>query len=398
MAGRTARFRFNKFGGGVPGTIGDDASKFTSLDRDLMDSLFAQIESHDHKFRLPHSDLTNEPSLVLEPGAGDLDAGVTYYYCYSLVDAFGVETMPSPMAEITLPDLLEVPDPPVAYVDEGNSEGNLEPGLYYYVVTALRDQEESVISDVETLTLSPEYGAITIELPEYGEADGFRIWRMRHTDPGYTPVGVVNVPTAVFVDDGSVEADPCACDPENMPPTSFNRGMSDYAVEVSLPSGLSLDGFTGWRLYRTTIQGAAEWPTASLVHQIVEREDEYDPESPLLRSYLDTGEALSPGRPQEIIESMQLVPFTFDTKAELPNPAPYPAGYPLLVGRKLYVKVGSAWELVAGGGAGGMGQILTAPDGGRWVMSVDSSGNVVTTPTAFPGPPTPPQNVQIEEV
>jgi|GEM_PF-6213059 len=399
MAGLTSRFRFNKFGGGTPGTIADNAQKFTGADRDAIDRLLAQTERHDHHLRAPSATLATAPTAELASDDGVLVGGETYYYRFSVVGSDGTETVASPEVAVATPEPLVAPGIPELWVDSVSAEGDLA-GIYYYALTALRGAEESILGPLGTISVVAPDGAVTIGLPDFGEADGLRIWRMGMNDPGWTRVTTINADDGVteFVDDGSVPPDPCACDPANLPPTGFNNGVAVYRIEVTLPEDVDLSTASAWRLYRSTVSG--QYATASLVHEVVETQDEWDEESPLMRSWSDVGDPLVDGSPLDFEANMAFAPYVFDGGAELPDPNGYPERYPFLLGNELCALVDGQWALVAGGGGGSSAAIpgptiLTSPSGDRFVLTVDDLGALAATPTLLPGPPTAPQNVTV---
>jgi len=386
MAGRTPRFQFNYFGSGVPGTPNDDGQKFFGLDRALMDRLLAQVETHDHKYRPPTTLFADPMAAQLNASGGMIQGGYTYYYRYSVVDEHGNESIAGPEVAVATPGLLSIPGLPSAFYDE-STPGTLRPGIYYYALTALRGTEETPIGQAALVQVQPGEGSITLDLPQYGEADALRVWRMSSTEPGYTRVGLVSAPQTQFVDTGAVPADPCACDPGNAPPAA-NTGTGSYSISLDLPSSVDLSRARAWRLYRTMFPGA--YPTASLVHEVVERENEWDDQSPLLRSWEDVGLNLQVGKPMDADLNMRFAPLSLDiADGDLPLPGPYPAGYPIVSDGVLYVKIATAWVPVGGGSSGGgsFSGVMTSPGGNRFILSVDDDGQMVTTPTDFPGPP-----------
>ena len=401
MAGRTRRFRLNKFGAGTPGSISDDGQKYTSTDRDLLDSLLASIETHDHRFRPPSESIAEPPTFVLNTTGGSLVGGFDYFYRFSVLEANGAETIASPEIRVEVPDPLPAPGAPALWADPTVLGGTLAPGTYYYALTGFRGDEESTLGPLAMASVLAGSGSITLDLPTYGDADSFQVWRMGVNDAGWTRVGIAATPN--FVDDGSVPSDPCACDPGNTPPF-FNTGVSSYSVEVFLPASVSTIGKLGWRLYRTTTAGV--YSNRSLVHQVIETEDQWDETSAVVRSWLDDGLPLTPGSPGDFDASMHFVPFVFDRATTLPAPTGYPEFYPLMVDGTLRVLIGGEWRTVGGGGGdeeGGeeegavpkVSMVLTSPNGKRWVQTASDAGGLVLVETQLPGPPTPPQNVTV---
>src|SRR6478735_4067558 len=225
MAGTTPRFGFNFFGAGTPGTISDNGQKYTSLDRLLLDRLLTAVEAHHHRYVPPTSGLSSAPTTTLLTTGGQLSAGYTYYYKVAVVDLEGNESIASPEAAQGTPTPLQPPAMPGLTGDPSvvGSTGTLLPGYYYYALTGLRGTEESTIGPAAMVNLVVGETAVQLDLPAYGAATSFRVWRMGSQDAGFTRIGIVNVGTDIFVDDGSTPADPCACDPGVAPPP-FNTG------------------------------------------------------------------------------------------------------------------------------------------------------------------------------
>lgn len=385
MAGTTPRFGFNYFGGGTVGTINDNGQKFTSLDRLLFDRLLSQVEQHTHRYTPALSGLQTPLAITLLNSGGHLTSGYTYYYKFSTIDQNGNESLASPEVACTTPAPLPPPSMPGLSSVDG-ATGSLAPGFYYYAVTGLRGAEESVIGAAAMVNLIEGESVVQVDLPTYGAAESYRVWRMGSTDAGFTQIGIADSPAASFVDEGSVPADPCACDPGVAPP-AFNTGISSLAVTLDLPAGFDLAGVQSWRIYRTTYAGI--YGAASLVHNVVEREDEWDTTSPLLSSWTDMGDQLALGQPLATDKNMRFQQFVLDHAVDaLPDPAPYQEYYPLIFQGKLYAKIGAAWTLIGGGGGGGgMAPVLTAPGGNRFLLRVDDAGVLTAEPTIFPGPP-----------
>lgn len=392
MAGRTDRLGLNYIGGSVGGTITEDDQKYTGADRITIDRSFQILEQHDYKHR-PTVQLAKQPATGVPLPGGRMQGGQTVYYRIGMIGADGLEQAAGPELAVTLPPLLNPPLMLSSGVDEQQPlpTGTLPGGFYQYGLTALRGNEETTLGPVLAVTVPDGTGAIRLTLPAFGEADAFRLWRQGSGDAGFTKVAVIASGATTFVDDGSVVADPCACDPENLPP-QFNTG-SLYSVEVTLHPDAVVA--LGWRLYRSNRSG--NYSTSSLVHQVVELYDENDLESGILESWVDEGGELGLGAPRDGALDLRPRAFTFDTAATLPAPAGYPEGYPFLHDGTLYVLRAGAWVPVSGGGGGGGGlaPIQTSPNGKRWIQTVDDTGAIVMVETTFPGPPAPVQNVTV---
>lgn len=342
MAGQTPRFGLNFFGGDTPGSIDDDNDKFTSEDPLTVDRLFATLEKHDHHLRLATEPPTEEPDLEVDD-VGALEAGTTYYYVLSFVNADGLETTVGPEVSIDTPDLLAIPDAPSG--ETSDSTGALEPGLYYYALTALRDSEESPLSEPDIVTVLTDEDTVTLTLPALGDADGLQVWRQGENDPGWTRIGVATSTT--FTDTGAIPAGLYG-DPANIPPT-FSVGQDIYSITITLTGDDldRLDDVNAWRIYRTDVSGA--YSATSLVHEVIERTDELDPESDLVSSWIDTGDAPLTGSPKLIASELLVPPYVFDSADTLPDANDYPDNYPMVDGSGvLYIARAGIWGGVSG--------------------------------------------------
>jgi hypothetical protein len=373
VAGQTPRFQFNFFGADTPGSFDDDDAKYSSDDRLQLDALLAALEKHDHRVGAALIDPAAEPDLLLSSD-GALDAGITYYYCVSFVDANGLESVSGPEVSIDTPDLLLAPDAPAG--ETSSAGGALTPGLYYYALTGLRAAEESPLGQVEAVTVLQDEDTVTLTLPDLEDATSYQVWRQKSTDPGWTRIATSS--TGSYVDAGAVAAGTYG-DPDNIPPAA-NTGVGAYAITLTLAGAdlAAVQDATSWRIYRSETSGA--YSATSLVHEVIERTDDTDPTSDLLTSWLDDGDAPLTGSPKLYSTQLSIPPFTFQQAAPLPAAAGYPENYPILDGDGiLYIKSAGAWTPIAGsGGGGGAGQVK-----GAWSQDVSESpgylgGDVVT--------------------
>lgn len=344
--GTTTRFGFEWFDADEEGSTTDKGGKFTGSDRLTLDNLLATVENHDHKY--------NPSTILLPDGAptaalgtsGSLEAGYTYYYSISFVDENGLETPAGDEAELVTDDILPAPEAPSGETATG---GDLLIGSYDYGLTAIRGTEQSVLGDLFGVTLITGDGSVDLTLPDLGDADSYNIWRRKDTESGFTLIG--NDATGSFTDDGSVGPYPYPLDPTYAPP-SENEGINVYSatVELNATDAVSVQEYAGWKLYRTAISG--DYPAQSLVAFVTEREDELDPESDLVTSYIDLGDDLVTGTPTSVDLRMLIQPMSFDITEIEPEVAPYPEGYPILIGEdpEFKVKFDGAWVPVGGGG------------------------------------------------
>jgi hypothetical protein len=342
MAGQTPRFDFNFFGGDTDGTLGDDGDKFTGEDRLTLDTILAALEKHDHRVPSATSAPAATPALSLITNGGALDGGTTYYYVVSFVNADGLETISSPEASQATPDLLIAPDPPQG--ETSIDTGTLTAGIYYYALTGIRGDEESALGAPTAVTVLADENTVTLTLPDEDDADTLQIWRQKDTDPGWTRIGTA---TGTFEDDGSVPAGLYG-DPANDAPTA-TTGADDYAITVALTGAdvANVQNTAGWRIYRSTESGV--YDSASLVHEVVEREDELDDESDLLTSWLDDGDAALTGSPKLVTSQLSIPAFSFESLDPLPATAGYPLNYPILDGDGvLHINRAGTWTVLRG--------------------------------------------------
>lgn len=359
MAGQTPRFNLNYFGGDTPGDFDDDADKYTGEDRLVIDRLLSVFEQHTHRVPSRIGEPTEVPDAELNTSVqGALEAGATYYYVVSFVNADGLETVCGPEASVDMPDELDAPEAPQGSTTTG---GNLEPGLYYYALSGLRDPEESALSDVSAFTILDNdlEKTVLLDLPDLGDATELQVWRMKDDDPGWTRIGTSA--TTTFTDDGTVPAGAYG-DPANDPPL-VATGLDNYAVTITLTGDDVTDAqnATSWRIYRSDTSGV--YSAASLVHEVVERTNELDPTTPLLTSWIDDGDAILTGTPKVFDQQLQIPPFTFETQDGLPDPARYPEYYPLVdaSSQTLYMIVDGAWSSINPNAPGSQGP--TGPSG-----------------------------------
>lgn len=382
MAGQTTRFALNFFGGQTPGAFEDDNDKFTGEDRLTLDRILTALEKHDHRTVSTLDAPGDEPTVVLSDLDGALEGGSTYYYRVAFVNTDGLETVSGPEVSIDTPALLLEPDAPAGETSTGT--GALSPGLYYYAISGLRDDEESPQGDPVAVTVMDDEDTVTLTLPALEEATSYQVWRMKSSDPGWTRIGTG---TTTFVDEGAVPAGTYG-DPANIPP-STNIGLGSYAVVITL-TGDDLTRVTtadAWRIYRSEVSGV--YSSASLVHEVIERTDELDAESPLVISWIDDGDAQLTGSPKLFSTELAVTPFTFESAAgALPDPAGYPNYYPIIdsTGTILSINVAGAWVAVSGG-SGDPGAIgptgPTGPDGATGLTGPTGVGE--TGPTGPTG-------------
>lgn len=294
--GQTKRFQLNKFGGADGGSVSDDGYKFSDRDRDTLDAILAAYEAHNHSGGDRLTDPGAAPTLSLLKEGGALPGGRTYYYRVAFMDAYGLETAASAEALIATPPQVQPPGAPT--LTALTTGGTLVEGLYQYALTAEAGDYETQLGTIAVITLMSDRDAIQIELPALPTgADSFGVWRQGPNASGFTKIGTTTA--ATILDDGSVPDDPCACDPEKMPPQE-NRTSSTNMVTITAPAFPT--GVRRWRVYRSLVSGS--YGSQTLVAEI----DDRDANGDLVTFFMDTGEPLSYGRPLDV--SQTLIPST----------------------------------------------------------------------------------------
>ena len=272
----TDRFGFSRFGPGVGGSLNDDGGKFSDSDRVMLDRILAAFESHTHSdaaggVRMPSPDAAL--SAVYFSTGGTLRGGKTYYYSYTVLDRYGLESAPAPVAEVVAPAPLMTPEAPQVYADGG---GSLPPGVYLYGITAFGlDNKETTLSAPVPVTLLQGDGGARVALPQTTAVWGpirYQVWRQSPVSNGWTRVGIA-LSNTEFIDDGSVPDDNRVCDPAHQPP-QVNLTAASGSVKLTVPE--SVRSFLlnsaqwesrGWRLYRSEVAGT--WSGQSLVAEVV---------------------------------------------------------------------------------------------------------------------------------
>jgi len=294
----TSRFNFEKFGGGLGGSIEDDGGKFSSTDRDVLDRILASLEVHAHTGGSRLGDPSAAPTAALGT-AGGLLPGVTYYYRISYIDRFGLESAASDEVAITTPPPVDPPFAPIVTTEPG---GTLEPGITYWAGTSMAGGVETPLGDPTLLTIEDNFTVnLDFDVLPTG-ADSIGVWRQGPADAGFTRIGETNPGETTFVDDGSVPGDPCACDPSLMPPEQNLTGVTSSVVitvpdaDTELVGAAPIDTVLRWRIYRTDTSGV--YDASALVHEVVETTDG-TPATGLFTEWEDVGDPLQPGAPLE---------------------------------------------------------------------------------------------------
>jgi hypothetical protein len=300
----TPRFGLDYFGIGTSGSFASNGGKFTGRDRLLIDRVLANLETHDHSGGTQLASPTFTPGLSLSSTGGLLPAGRTFYYRVSLIDHFGLETAASAeVSEITQGGIAP-PGTPVLELATPPGASELSNGLYYYVFTLFKNNNETQQSPPAVMTITnSSLKAVGVSAPPSGfaGADQVEVWRLGPTEAAYTRLGKFSLPLAdlnnFFIDDGSIPASPNATNPTYLPPLD-NRTNASNAITISIPAFSAGDGVVAWRIYRTSTQGI--YGPSSLVAEVT---TEVSP-GVLVNSYQDLGADLSTGQPLDLSQAL----------------------------------------------------------------------------------------------
>lgn len=289
--GSTQRFGFTTFSAPGEGSLSDDGYKFTGRDRRVLDRILASLEQHNHsggeRLEMP----AQGPTLELFATGGDLQAGQTLHYRVAYVDRHGLETAASDEVAVSTPDPLAIPDQPMLEAQDG---GQLEEDLYSYALTAVDDDgNETPLGPSNLITITDRNTVkVTLSDPPAGAAE-LHVWREMSGDAGPTRIASMDPSVGEYIDDGTVDSDPCPCDPLKLPPEE-NETNANNSVLVSIPAAdVELPTLVKrWRIYRSTTSGV--YPEESLVEEVVDTIDETSDQ--LVSEFLDTG-TISAGQP-----------------------------------------------------------------------------------------------------
>lgn len=339
----TPQFGFAYYGGTIPGAITDNGSQFTNEDRLFLDRALKALETADrHQLPDPPA-LANIPTLALSETGGSLPGGQILSYRIGLVGLDGFERAASAEVSIATPPILSPPDAPTLR----DGTGTLATGLYYYALTAKGADQESVLSPAITISVIADTGGVYIDAPADTQGVALQIWRRKDTESGWSRISLIAA-SGTYLDDGSVAADPCSCDPGKQPP-SINRGTASAAVTITLTgdalAAAQTNTIKSWRIYRTNVPGY--YGSTSLVHDVVEYDTLDGSAGPLLTSWVDDGTSLVNGSPSLGNRVLRPTPYVIQTGDSVPAlPANYAAGYPFFDGTALHVATGTDWARI----------------------------------------------------
>lgn len=269
--------------------------QFFVADRDKLDQLLQRLSRHRHTGASDWPETPEAPSLTLvtDPSAGGrIPAGVRLWYAVSLVNMeTGEESPVSDAVYIDTPEPVEPPDQPsLAW---GSSGGTLQPGIYYYVISAWTGSSAYETQASPPAGIAIPTGEVTnrvqIELPSPPVgADGFNIYRRKPGGQHYNYIASVSLdvpsPPSHFVDTGLEE------DCDRVAPR-VNQTHTTNAVVVTYANEEVPWDHT-WKIYRTVDD--TSWASSLLTHVVEHTEDESWIINP---TFTDIGAATSTGSP-----------------------------------------------------------------------------------------------------
>lgn len=231
-------------------SLSSDGYSFQAINPIIIDRLLrvgSYLHQHDAHERM--GDPTAEPEITTDATAGTIPSDTLIAACYTVVDEYGGESLPSPMASVsTAPGIAEPFEVPDFEID--TTQGNLRNGTYYYVVTLTDDTGGETLpspplqvdiqpgSDLNAIVFA---GLTSITEGSVG-ATGWRLYkssgqsRFHYIADG--PAGLDSV-----TDDGLLCAD-CLTEP----PTSGHTNSTNR-VTVQVPLDGVISGAVVFRLY-----------------------------------------------------------------------------------------------------------------------------------------------------
>lgn len=295
--GQTERFGFETFGGDQGGDISDRGYKFSIRDRQIIDAVLRALEVHEHDGGVALVDPVGAPVITLDQDdLGQLPAGTDLFYRVSFIDIFGLETAASDEYTIRTPDALVEPMAPALAAETG--AGTISrTGTYQYAISVRNDAgQETMVGLSSSVRVRTGHNQVRIFLPVLPDGGvGYNVYRLSPNESEFLLIAETELLDEEWLDTG------LPADTTRPLPAANLTGMNnvvhvqapDLDVDDHLPAGVA-----AWRIYRTFESGNYE--DAALVHEVTEREDELDINSPLLVLWDDTGEETFDGVPLEI--------------------------------------------------------------------------------------------------
>lgn len=220
-------------------SIYEDNGAFITRDRDEIDrGLQLGVKTHRHTGLMGLSDPAVAPSGTVVASGGQIEAGLSITFGYTLEDEDGGETLLSPTTTVTTPAPLDVPLlAPTAVADY--STGNLLTDVYTYALT-YTDGEGGETPIGPAVTVERESGFANGRVLLTGLDDGLAAagasgWRLFRAKGGgsYALLATGNLGDDAYTDDGT---DSPNCDVQ--PPTDNQNSTSRInKLQVFIPSG-----------------------------------------------------------------------------------------------------------------------------------------------------------------
>lgn len=228
-----------------------DGYAFQSINPRIIDH-FLEIGARTHKHD-GHAALANPtvgPDVTGDTANGVIPADVTISVAFTMVDAYGGETLPAPITSVTTNAPMEAPtDQPDFEIQAG---GTLRPSTYYYALS-LTDGGggETEVGPTITVVVDPGVGNAKVAfvgLSDIVEATlGATGWKLyKATEVGaYHQLATGDATLDEFTDDGTACADCTAT------PTAQANTNATNSVLFTIPSNseTTADTVTGFRVY-----------------------------------------------------------------------------------------------------------------------------------------------------
>lgn len=257
----TSYFGLTRVGEGE--TLAKNSHAALDSDRVLLDVVLNALLNHDHSAEVALGSPTVAPTAVANASGGALAPSTTYYYKYSYVDQYGLETAASPEVSVTTAAGANGPSAPT--LSHEATGGTLDVGTYRYLITfADTAGNETTPSDSADIGLTSAIcngtSRILLTFPSPPlAAPCINVYRQK---PGQNTFYFLKKTTnSTYYDDGS--------DSEDLSrgvPTTNTVGFTN-SVTITLPESVPADA-TGWRLYRSRSPGG--YTNTSLVKKVVE--------------------------------------------------------------------------------------------------------------------------------
>jgi hypothetical protein len=259
-------------------TFSLDGYKFTSRDRAIIDALsYLGAEAHHHTgLSAASNNPASGPGLVLSSSGGSLAAGTTYYYEYTYVDPNGLETAPSPTANVTTASPVATPNAPS--LSFSSSAGTLPAGSYLYCLTAYTGVSlDETLAGLSAAITTGATGEIIVTFPAMpGGGNGWNIYRFDPSGSQFLYVTSIAAGPSSWTDNGSIASN---CN-RTVPVANTTNSASSVTATVLAPPA----GYT-WNLYRTTNTG--DWGNTLISSGLTSS----------TLSFVDTGAAAGAGTP-----------------------------------------------------------------------------------------------------